>query len=99
MGQILHGSATTTTAVRRAIQNSQESLRVLAKRYELCGIFGDGVNQAADLISDATSIPSKASRPMKPCARHGQKSLSDSDSFQSIKSSSKQDGFGVREVA
>lgn len=37
MGQILHGSATTTEAVRRAIQNSQESLRALAKRY--------GINQ------------------------------------------------------
>jgi transposase-like protein len=37
MGQILHGSATTTEAVRRAIQHSQESLRQLAKRY--------GVNQ------------------------------------------------------
>jgi transposase InsO family protein len=37
MGQILHGSATTTEAVRRAIQHSQESLRVLAKRY--------GINQ------------------------------------------------------
>jgi transposase InsO family protein len=37
MGQVLHGSATTTEAVRRAIQNSQESLRTLAKRY--------GVNQ------------------------------------------------------
>src|SRR3546814_14234685 len=35
MGQILHGSATTTEAVRRAIQRSQESLRVLAKRYGL----------------------------------------------------------------
>ena len=33
MGQILHGSATTTEAVRRAIQHSQESLRALAKRY------------------------------------------------------------------
>lgn len=33
MGQILHGSATTTEAVRRAIQHSQESLRVLAQRY------------------------------------------------------------------
>jgi transposase len=33
MGQILHGSATTTEAVRRAIQHSQESLRRLAKRY------------------------------------------------------------------
>ena len=30
MGQILHGSATTTEAVRRAIQNSQASLRQLA---------------------------------------------------------------------
>ena len=33
MGQVLHGCATTTAAVRRAIQNSQESLRALAKRY------------------------------------------------------------------
>jgi len=37
MGQVLHGSATTTEAVRRAIQNSEESLRVLAKRH--------GINQ------------------------------------------------------
>ena len=37
MGQVLHGSATTTEAVRRAIQYSQESLRVLASRY--------GINQ------------------------------------------------------
>lgn len=33
MGQILRGSATTTEAVRRAIQNSQESLRALATRH------------------------------------------------------------------
>ena len=37
MGQVLHGSATTTEAVRRAIQHSQESLRSLAKRH--------GINQ------------------------------------------------------
>src|ERR1700728_3444005 len=37
MGQVLHGSATTTEAVRRAIQHSQASLRALAKRY--------GINQ------------------------------------------------------
>jgi len=37
MGQILHGSATTTEAIRRAIQHSQESLRALANRY--------GINQ------------------------------------------------------
>ncbi|OAN49271.1 transposase [Paramagnetospirillum marisnigri] len=33
MGQILHGCATTTEAIRRAIQDSQESLRTLAKHY------------------------------------------------------------------
>lgn len=33
MGQVLHGSATTTAAVRRAIQNSQESIRSLASHY------------------------------------------------------------------
>ena len=35
MGQVLHGSATTTEAVRRAIQGCQESLRVLARRYRI----------------------------------------------------------------
>jgi len=33
LGQVLHGSATTTKAIRRAIQRSQESLRNLAKRH------------------------------------------------------------------
>ncbi|MFL5196499.1 MAG: IS481 family transposase, partial [Microvirga sp.] len=37
MGQVLHGSATTTKAIRRAIQHSEASLRALAKRY--------GINQ------------------------------------------------------
>ncbi len=37
MGQVLHGSATTTEAVRRAIQHSQASLRTLARRH--------GINQ------------------------------------------------------
>jgi transposase-like protein len=35
MGQILHGSARTTEAVRRAIQDSQESIARLAERYDL----------------------------------------------------------------
>jgi transposase InsO family protein len=35
MGQLLHGSARTTAAIRRAIQHSQESLRALAGRYDL----------------------------------------------------------------
>ena len=33
MGQVLHGGATTTKAVRRTIQHSQESLRALARRH------------------------------------------------------------------
>ena len=37
MGQILHGCATTTEAIRRAIQGSQESLRSLSRRH--------GINQ------------------------------------------------------
>lgn len=35
MGQVLHGCAKTTQAVRRAIQNSQESIRILSARYHL----------------------------------------------------------------
>jgi hypothetical protein len=35
MAQILHGSARTTAAVRRAIQQSQESIAALAERYDL----------------------------------------------------------------
>ena len=37
MGQVLHRSATTTEAVRRSIQHSQESMRALARRH--------GINQ------------------------------------------------------
>jgi transposase InsO family protein len=33
MGQVLHGSATTTEAIRRTIQHSQASLRALVRRY------------------------------------------------------------------
>ena len=33
MGQVLHGSARTTEAIRRAIQHSEASLRALSKRY------------------------------------------------------------------
>ncbi len=35
MGQILHGSAKTTHAVRAAIQRSQASVTELAERYSL----------------------------------------------------------------
>jgi helix-turn-helix protein len=33
MGQVLHGCARTTAAVRRAIQHSQKSLNQLAEQY------------------------------------------------------------------
>ncbi|MEY9463396.1 hypothetical protein ABH973_003809 [Bradyrhizobium ottawaense] len=59
MGQILHGCATTTEAVRRAIQNSQESLRGLAKRY--------GINQKTvakwkqrETVTDRSTGPKEA---------------------------------------
>src|ERR671923_898869 len=35
MGQLLHGGARTTAALRRTIQQSQESIAKLAKRYNL----------------------------------------------------------------
>lgn len=35
MGQVLYGSATTTAGVRQAIQNSQASIRTLAKQYSI----------------------------------------------------------------
>ena len=60
MGQILHGCARTTEAVRRAIQNSQESLRTLAGRY--------GVNlktvakwKKRDTVSDSPMGPKQPS--------------------------------------
>ena len=56
MGQVLHGSARTTEAIRRAIQHSQESLRALARRY--------GVNvktvakwRARDTVTDIKTGP------------------------------------------
>ena len=58
MGQILHGSATTTEAVRRAIQHSQESLRALAKRY--------GINQKT--VSKWKKRPSVVDLPTGPKA-------------------------------
>ena len=33
MGQFLHGSATTTEAIRRAIQNSEANLSAISARY------------------------------------------------------------------
>ena len=59
MGQVLHGSATTTEAVRRAIQHSQASLRALAKRY--------GINQkTVAKWKGRTSVADLPTGPKKP---------------------------------
>nr|WP_247750044.1 IS481 family transposase [Agrobacterium sp. S2/73] len=59
VGQILHGSATTTEAIRRAIQNSQESLRALSKRY--------GINQTTVAKwKKRTSVADLATGPKEP---------------------------------
>lgn len=59
MGQVLHGSATTTEAVRRAIQNSQESLRALSKHY--------GINQkTVAKWRKRTSVSDLATGPKEP---------------------------------
>ena len=59
MGQVHHGSATTTAAVRRAIQHSQESLRALARRY--------GINQkTAPKWKKRTSTADRKTGPADP---------------------------------
>src|SRR6202035_3398155 len=65
MGQVLHGCATTTEAIRRAIQNSQESLRALAKRY--------GINQKTvakwkqrETVADLPTGPKEAKSTVLP---------------------------------
>jgi transposase-like protein len=56
MGQILHGSATATEAIRRAIQNSQASPRELAARY---GINPKTVAKWRDAVQSAMSYRTK----------------------------------------
>ena len=59
MGQVLHGSATTTEAIRRAIQNSQESLRQLARRH--------GINQkTVTKWKNRTSVADLPTGPKEP---------------------------------
>src|SRR6188768_998010 len=61
MGQVLHGSATTTEAVRRAIQHSQASLRSLAKRY--------GINQkTVAKWKKRTSVADRPTGPREPAS-------------------------------
>jgi hypothetical protein len=60
MGQVLHGSATTTEAIRRAIQNSQASLRTLAERH--------GINPKT--VAKWRKRDTTADRPTGPRAPH-----------------------------
>jgi len=59
MGQVLHGSATTTETIRRAIQARQESVRAAAKRYGI----------------SATTVQKWRSRQTSTDARKGPKEL------------------------
>ena len=65
MGQILHGCATTTKAVRRAIQNSQESLRALAKRYGINQKTVAKWKQRETVVDQAPREPSRLSFPSR----------------------------------
>ena len=68
MGQVLHGCATTTEGVRRAIQHSQKSLRALARRY--------GINQkTVAKWKKRETVADLPARPKKPKST----SLSDED--------------------
>jgi transposase-like protein len=59
MGQVLHGCATTTEAIRRAIQHSQASLNALAKRY--------GINpKTASKWKKRTSVADRRTGPKEP---------------------------------
>ncbi len=61
MGQVLHGSATATEAVRRAIQNSQESLSALSGRY--------GINQkTVAKWKKRASVTDLPTGPKQPCS-------------------------------
>ncbi|SMC65010.1 hypothetical protein SAMN06297251_105133 [Fulvimarina manganoxydans] len=61
MGQVQHGSATTTAAVRRAIQHGQASLRTLSIRY------GFNPKTVAKIVK-RTSTGDRRTGPKKPHA-------------------------------
>ena len=62
MGTIaLDGTKIHANASRHSALSYEHAGKIEA---ELCGILGDGVNQAADFFSDATSIPSRNVTPL-----------------------------------
>jgi hypothetical protein len=59
VGQLLHGSATTTEAVRRGIQAGQECVRALAWRYRISPATVQKWRKRSSL-SDALMSPKRA---------------------------------------
>jgi hypothetical protein len=57
MGQLLHGSARTTAAVRRAIQHSQESIAKLAERCEASWEHNIRLAQVVDEVGMEGMVP------------------------------------------
>ena len=57
MGHLLHGSARTTAAVRRAIQHSQERIGRLAERYGIKSQDGGQVEKTRPHVHDAPMGP------------------------------------------
>jgi len=58
MGQVLHGSATTTEAIGRTIQHSQASLRGLARRYGITTIL-KGLTPYEHIYQASTKQPDR----------------------------------------
>jgi hypothetical protein len=55
---IAHDGGSGTAATEKAFPSIELSANPALPAKELCGKVGDGVNQAADLISATASIPS-----------------------------------------
>ena len=66
MGQVLHGSAATTEAVRRATQHSRESLGAPAKRHGIDQKIVAKWKKRATLIRSSRSSPSSRTSGAKP---------------------------------
>jgi Integrase core domain len=77
MSQVLHGSATTTEAIRRAIQNSQASLGALSRRY---GINQKTVAKWKKRTSVADLPPDRRNRSRRCCRSKMKRSSSPSAS-------------------
>ena len=61
MGQVLHGSAKTTHAIRAAIQRSQASVKELSERYDLNPKTVAGFQDMDNTAEDAPVIDTRHS--------------------------------------